>query len=107
MEEQKNGLAMAGTASIATKSSYQLLVDDMARCLYHLNKIRRFPLNDDQLQEWSKTIMRLRPDVSQERLQAVIDSILMGEHTWDPELGIQNIFKALNAPHGYSPTPDL
>lgn len=106
MQEQKNGVVTAATASIATRSSLQSEVDERARCLYHLNKIRRFPLNDDQLQDWSKTIMRLRPEVSAERLQVVIDAILMGEYLWDPELGIQNIFKALNAPVGYTPQPE-
>lgn len=65
--------------------------------VYHINHLTAFPLTDNQIDEWSRSINELRPDVTPEQLKEVIDGMKQGLIDFDNRLGIQNIFKALDA----------
>ena len=69
----------------------------IAMQVYHINQLTAFPLADHQIDEWSKAIYELRPEVRPEEIKDVIDGMKQGYIEYDNRLGIQNIFKALDA----------
>ncbi|MDB5288565.1 MAG: hypothetical protein JWR05_3514 [Mucilaginibacter sp.] len=63
--------------------------------VFHINQLIPYPLTDQQITDWAKSINELRPDVTAATLKAVINKMKLGKIQWDNRSGIQNIFKAL------------
>lgn len=70
---------------------------EIALQVYHINHLTAFPLSDQLIDEWSRSISELRPEVTPEQIKEVIDGMKQGYIEFDNRLGIQNIFKALDA----------
>lgn len=67
----------------------------ICQSLHVFNQLRDFKLDALQVIEWKDTIQRLAPDADPEKVQCVIDNLILGELDYDPKLGIHNIFKGL------------
>lgn len=104
MESKNNVPATAGTASTEIdKFTSEEKIATFSKCIYHLNQVRKYPMTDDQMETWAKTLLRLRPHLTTSKLMFSIDRIIEGELDWNQETGLQNIFRAIDAPVGYSP----
>lgn len=62
-----------------------------------VNALVSFKLTDTELEHWARILNRLKPDLDESDLCKIMDNFLLGKTEWDARLGIQNIFKALNA----------
>lgn len=75
------------------------LTDDqfeIATCISDLNMIRLGPLNESEIELWTRTITRLRPNITPEIIAKIMDKFLTGEWFYDKDLGITNLFKAID-----------
>lgn len=70
---------------------------EIAIQIFHMNQLTAFPLSDEQIDDWTRSIVELRPDVTPQQLKSAIDDMKQGYADYDNRLGIQNIFKALDA----------
>jgi hypothetical protein len=68
---------------------------EIAAVLTKVNMLAPFPLNDLQIEDWSKTINRLMPDLKITDLNQVLDNMIIGKVEYDNRKGIQNIFNGL------------
>jgi hypothetical protein len=68
---------------------------EIASALTKVNMLAPFPLKDLQLEDWSKTINRLMPDLKLPDLNQVLDNMIIGKVEYDNRKGIQNIFNGL------------
>lgn len=58
----------------------------------NMNALRKFPLNDEQIEGWGRIILRLMPLEDIRKLQFVVDEMIRGNLEFDSEIGIRNIF---------------
>lgn len=68
---------------------------EIAAALTKVNMLSHFPLNDFQIEDWSKNINRLLPDLKLTDLNQVLDNMMVGKVEYDSRKGIQNIFNGL------------
>ena len=68
--------------------------------IYHVNQLINYPIPDDRISEWSRSIDEILPDLSIEDLKEVIRDFKIGELEYDRYQGIQNIFMGLKANFG-------
>lgn len=68
----------------------------VAACIYDLNKIIPFPISVNEIEDWSATVLRLRPNVQPEIMRDIMDKFLTGEWHYDKDMGITNIIKAID-----------
>jgi len=66
---------------------------DISLILKDLRQINEFGLNDLTLQWWAVSIIRIIPDITEEKVRIIIDKMLIGNHRYIPEMGIQNFFQ--------------
>lgn len=57
--------------------------------------VMSYPLTETQIEQWSETIARLRPEATTEQISWVIDRFLSGVWEFDKDLGIANIIRGL------------
>ncbi len=60
------------------------------------NQIVSFPISDIQIEDWYKTIARIRPQTTPDELQLVMDKFLDGRSKWDHRESLPNIIRGLN-----------
>ena len=68
--------------------------NEVARTVFQYNLLTAYPLADIQIEAYTKCIFELRPDIDVGILQSAINEMKLGKISFDPRLGIQNIFKA-------------
>ena len=68
----------------------------IAKELYQLNQLSHIKLSDETLEEWAKTLIELKKDVSPEWIKKVVNKMKTGQELYDYRLGIRNIFLAFN-----------
>ena len=68
---------------------------EIAKVIWHVNQLQPYPLSDNQIEAWSKSINELRPNQDIDVLRAIINMMKFGNCEFNPKLGIQNIFIAL------------
>lgn len=92
---------------LVTKGNQSLELTDkeleIAQVVFLVNQLISYHLSDLQISDWARTISRLKPDITPEYLNKIIDLFIVGDIEWDTRKGIQNIFMAINKPKGYSP----
>lgn len=67
--------------------------DKIAKVIWRINQLRRFPLKDDDIEDWTKTVVRLMPLEDLRKLGFVIDQMITGELEYNPDEGIKNLFR--------------
>lgn len=77
------------TQELNTKES------EIAKVIWHVNQLASFPLNDNQIESWARSVNELRPNQDVVKLRQIIDMMKIGEIEFNSRLGIQNIFSAL------------
>lgn len=70
---------------------------EIAKVIYHTNQLSPFPVTDQKLEEWAKSINELKPGLHIEKLKEAVDKMKLGKCEYDSRLGIQNIFTALDS----------
>lgn len=73
------------------------VTDKVARVVWRINQLRRFPLKDEDIEDWSKTLVRLMPLEDLRKLEFVIDQMITGELDYNPDEGIKNLFRNVKA----------
>lgn len=73
-------------------------IEDVARILYQVNQLTSFKLNSMELEDWSATILRRKPDVKADEIQEIIDKYMNDTVEWERHKGIQNILFFLVPP---------
>lgn len=68
---------------------------EIAGIVWHVNLLVAFPLSDQQLEAWAKSINEILPELDLSKLSALITDMKKGTITWDYHLGIQNLLKHL------------
>lgn len=61
-----------------------------------VNMVVSYPISDTQIEDWTTTIYRLRPNVTLEQLQLVMDKFLDGRTKWDHREGLPNIIRGID-----------
>lgn len=67
--------------------------DKISKVVWRLNQLRRFPLDDNAIEDWTKTLIRLMPLEDLRKLEYVIDQMITGELDYNPDEGIKNLFR--------------
>jgi len=67
----------------------------IGKIIYHVNQLTPFPISDENIIAWAKSIDELKPNLKLEDLKKAIDKLKLGEVDFNPHVGIQNIFNAL------------
>jgi hypothetical protein len=57
--------------------------------------LRGFPLTEIETLEWAAALERLFPDLDYGKLGFLLEQMMLGNYTYDRNLGIQNITIAL------------
>ena len=76
-------------------SSLRNKIIEVGKGLYHLNQLTSFPISDDSIIEWSKSIDEILPELELKDLTDLIKDFKTGFIEYDNRLGIQNIFNGL------------
>lgn len=63
--------------------------------IYHVNQLTSYPLSDIQIEDWSISINKIRPNQDLEILSSIVSMMKTGAIEYNSRLGIQNIFMAL------------
>lgn len=71
----------------------------MATQIVHVNQLIAFPLSPEQIIDWTRSVIELRPDVTPALMKEVIDAMKTGIIDYDVRKGVQNIFNGLDDPH--------
>jgi len=66
----------------------------LASEIFQYNLLTPYPLTDRQIELYANCIVELRPDIDNDLLHEAINEMKLGSISFDPKLGIQNIFKA-------------
>jgi hypothetical protein len=78
---------------IKNNSSLSTVEIDLARQIYQINLLIPYPLTDSQIEDFSRTLQELVPELTPAQLKRMIDRFKMGIYEWDRNKMIQNIFK--------------
>jgi len=73
---------------------------EIAKMVWRLDMVLSYPLDESQIETWSKHILRLCPDVTAERVSEIVDKFLTGEWDFDKDKGIANIIWSIRNPTG-------
>lgn len=73
----------------------------IAQEIYEVNQLAPYPLSSIQIEDWSRSINRLMPDLEVSKLESLINDFKLDNIEWDYKKGIQNIFIGLKS---YTPT---
>lgn len=68
--------------------------------IYHVNQLTAFPVNDERLSEWARSIEEIVPNLEIEDLKNVIIDFKIGELEYNHKEGVQNIFFGLRTNYG-------
>lgn len=68
--------------------------------LYHVNQLTPFPVSDDRIVEWAKSIEEILPQLDINHLRELFVDFKLGKISYDKNDGIQNIFMGLVAKFG-------
>lgn len=68
-----------------------------------VNMIVSYPYSSDQFANWTKTIIRMYPNVTEDVIAKITDNFLSGKETFDKEIGIVNYTSKINS---YMGKPD-
>lgn len=60
-----------------------------------VNMMLDWPIKEEDMIDWARTIERLDPDVTKEELSQVFDGFITGRYEYRKDRGIRNIFEAL------------
>lgn len=74
----------------------------IALLVVEVNMLIAYPISDNQITDWTRTIDRLVPDLDLNVLGDILDQYKFDRLEWDKSKGIQNILREL-CPKGYSP----
>lgn|SRR5690606_23183170 len=91
-EKQENKQGIQSLTPSITQTEYF----EICRILFGVNMIRDYPLDDNMIRLWATELIRLRPKLTTEKLQSIIDEYLTGVRIWDKNLGIANIIHAID-----------
>jgi hypothetical protein len=69
--------------------------DKLAKTMIVVNNLVRFPLKQEDLEDWALQIDRIYPMLHTDVIIFVLDSFATEKLEWDPNKGIQNIFLGL------------
>jgi hypothetical protein len=67
--------------------------EDYLKQLAQVNLLTSFPINDDYLRAWCKSIRELVPELTAQTLKIIIDQMKLGGLPYDSKKGIQNIIE--------------
>jgi|GEM_PF-3465221 len=90
----ENNLPVQAERALSTPLSEKEV--QIAMVIYNISHLRPYPLSDSQIEDWSKVINRLLPDLDLYDLSGMIDKMIIGEIEYDNKEGIQNIFRGLD-----------
>ena len=68
---------------------------EIAKVIFHVNQLSNYPLGVPQIEDWSKSIEDIVPNLEIDDLKYLIKCFKIGEEHYDYKLGIQNIFIGL------------
>lgn len=88
LEKQKNQLSLSDREFSLCKE------------IYHINQLAPFPLDDNKIQEWARSIEDILPELNLDHLKDLISDFKRGKIEYDKNLGIQNIFTGLVSKFG-------
>lgn len=71
----------------------QNIDSSIAKQVYQINQLIPYPLTDIQIEDVSKSLSELLPELNSEDLKTIIDRFKMNHYEWDRTKVIQNIFK--------------
>ncbi len=91
MEQPKN----LPQTTTTTTSIALLQPNIICKQLFCINQLVPFPLSETQIEDWSSTLKRLAPNVTDQQLQTVLDKFATNRTKWNEKQGIQNIFRGL------------
>lgn len=74
----------------------------IALLVVEVNMLISYPISDNHITDWTRTIDRLVPDLDLNVLGDILDQYKFDRLEWDKSKGIQNILREL-CPKGYSP----
>lgn len=69
---------------------------DIAKIIYHINQVRTYPLTAIEIEDWSRSINEILPELELDNLRELVVEMKKGNIEYDNTRGIQNIFKGLN-----------
>lgn len=91
MEQPKNlPQAFTTNQSIATTQPIVLI-----KTLAMANLIPQFPFSDNQIEDWSKIILKLRPQTTIKELETVFEKFVDGRSKWNHKESLPNIFRGI------------
>lgn len=92
MEIQLKG--QSGLPSLTNKQN------EIGLAIYHVNQLTNFPIPDERISEWARSIDEICPNLEIEDLKSVIDDFKIGELEYNHREGVQNIFFGLKTNFG-------
>ena len=69
-------------------------IKEVGKEIYQINQLVQFPISDEMIKDWTKSIHELAPELDGTKLKYIIDKFKTGELEYDSRKGIQNIFLA-------------
>lgn len=79
-----------GTLTIRTEIDFEL-----CKVLLHVQQLTAFEIPKEMIEDWSKSLKKLIPDLDYNALQFLIDQMKLGNIEYDKALGIQNLTNGL------------
>ena len=74
--------------------------NEIGRVVYHVNQLTNFPISDERISEWARSIDEIIPNLELEDLRSVIKDFKICELEYNQKEGIQNIFFGLKTNFG-------
>jgi hypothetical protein len=68
-------------------------ISNLSKELYHINYLINYPLSDNMIEGWERTLNELEPEITAEVIKWIVDNSKLGFFEWDNKKGIQNIFE--------------
>lgn len=70
-------------------------LERLCKIIYQCNQLRPYPLTAMEIAEYADSLLRLIPDLNFEKVEFMVDQMLLGNIEWDTKLGIQNLTNGL------------
>ena len=86
-------------AQIATKEANLARIMPYCQSLFNYNLLTAFPLSDAQIQSYTETALRLKPEITPDVIRLIMDLFIAGrfDFEFDYKIGIRNIIKGYDA----------
>lgn len=81
-------------------------IEQICKVLWKVNLIVAYPLTDVMIESWANHLLRLRPQVTIEQLDKILDKFITGEYEYVTNKGLSNIILVIDKQQKQNEVPD-